>query len=1300
MYAEAEGSSECVGCTIGKHLSVPGGDEDTDCIDCAAGQYSDQRGASDCDEIVGQMPPPTVAVSRDETGKFNSGLRLKLFADIGSSSKIDGAEWTVLEQQSGGSFTPAVVMTSTGTKFSNLVVAANELQGGSTYRFVVQAGSLYGTGSGFVDVIINSAPGGGSLSCAPLEGVAVTTTFQFTVHGWQDEDRPLVYRFRVLDRDSTTMLLNDFTTSESMSALLPAGAEKNDRRLTVAVDAQDSLGTHATTETHLRVRAYMTPANTLLSTAAADLIGASHGNRDTTDQIVTGLSAYLNHDMDELDAQAKVTSSIVFETDIFPLEADSTTRAAFEVDFRQELANILNEQHATLGHQWNTGDIIIESITAPNILVTFWIAGGENAVSLAADALATLQASHTMSVLAAGMTARTSTLSTPQILSPREAHLYEAKRTRDILTDAALNAEGSSARALATFKVIKAITAKPEQLSIGTMDKVTGFVNASEVRLLPVDVVQDAADVVSNLLLASTHQYGADLTLTNAAVPEQAVRRSQFLLDVVDFLGSAMASDLISGEAETTISTDSFDIHVKKSTPAVLAAEKLGGGTVRMPVGVLGDHSGPVSSKIITWNGAGPLFYAADRSPVGASNTTKLQSSVLSVTIEDNSGVVLPVNNAIRDPFVLTLTFNESDSAMLASCAHWNESMQEWIMDGALVFRTAATIDCSFTHLTSFGGFMSPANELASVRELFDVDSWAKNVPGLVIVLSLLITIVVAVAWSWHVYTKSVRRGGRAVLVHEVASTEYGRSLFANTYKHVHRMKQISFKLRTETECGSLLWRVPGDPFARSQRMILVFITLLCGLFFSTLFFQILAEPTCLVAGDDSTCKTYHCPSCYELHGVLDCGEALPSPTEICANYRGTLSSTQAACETRPLSLCRLNGGKVYVDAADGAFCASGVYIKIQEQHVQAGTGDRVNSHCVEHESGLLQMIVSSVFASACTLPVVAVLSKLFDRLREPVERAITGDYHIHLDRSCCGIVKAYLHKHICCKQQVRVSPARLQSQAMHRLERITALGAAVPYLSALSVGITCVVLIALVLVTFNAATTRLWLLSSVMSVFMSWTANTLKMAVVTTICGYLKCKQSRKWREVGNLVRATTRTQLGSTWALDEPELAVEGADNEDHHDDDDGDGDDPEASGGSNAEMFGVAVADRELEALVPLAQAWDSLSPHKHAAAEALGWDETTWNRDHGTHAETNHVGSREDDAVNSRAYETRHAESVLDIPGLNNNPARTVAVAGDIPDPDSSLNLTQLFSAYEQSRTSKKEGDDAWVYQSWT
>ena len=56
--------------------------------------------------------------------------------------------------------------------------------------------------------------------------------------------------------------------------------------------------------------------------------------------------------------------------------------------------------------------------------------------------------------------------------------------------------------------------------------------------------------------------------------------------------------------------------------------------------------------------------------------------------------------------------------------------------------------------------------------------------------------------------------------------------------------------------------------------MILVLLTLLSSLFFSTLFFVQPVTPAC-TSSEEPACsaKSYICPSCYELHGVADCGD-------------------------------------------------------------------------------------------------------------------------------------------------------------------------------------------------------------------------------------------------------------------------------------------------------------------------------------------------------------------------------------------------------------------------------------------
>jgi hypothetical protein len=47
---------------------------------------------------------------------------------------------------------------------------------------------------------------------------------------------------------------------------------------------------------------------------------------------------------------------------------------------------------------------------------------------------------------------------------------------------------------------------------------------------------------------------------------------------------------------------------------------------------------------------------------------------------------------------------------------------------------------------------------------------------------------------------------------------------------------------------------------------------------------------------------------------------------------------------------------------------------------------------CVEHAADLWQLVLSSLFTTACTVPVIAFLDHLFSSLRVPAHRAVQGE--------------------------------------------------------------------------------------------------------------------------------------------------------------------------------------------------------------------------------------------------------------------------------------------------------------------
>ena len=153
-----------------------------------------------------------------------------------------------------------------------------------------------------------------------------------------------------------------------------------------------------------------------------------------------------------------------------------------------------------------------------------------------------------------------------------------------------------------------------------------------------------------------------------------------------------------------------------------------------------------------------------------------------------------------------------------------------------------------------------------------------------------------------------------------------------------------------------------------------------------------------------------------------------------------------------------------------------------------------------------------AIFSSVCTLPLLATLSFLFNRLRQPVERAIVGDW-IKQTKSAwwrfCGRDKSAP------KGRKHLPPQTLAAENPTRLRKKGAAAAVVPYLSAFTVGVGATLLIALVVVTFDQETTTEWLMASTLSVFISWALDPLKLAAVTWFVTHglvhLGCKKRKK---------------------------------------------------------------------------------------------------------------------------------------------------------------------------------------------
>eukprot|EP01051_Picozoa_sp_SAG22_P003493 SAG22_NODE_171_length_16646_cov_6.580528_9_plen_390_part_00 len=369
-----------------------------------------------------------------------------------------------------------------------------------------------------------------------------------------------------------------------------------------------------------------------------------------------------------------------------------------------------------------------------------------------------------------------------------------------------------------------------------------------------------------------------------------------------------------------------------------------------------------------------------------------------------------------------------------------NTTTQQWVNDGVLLATTADNITCAFTHLTDFAAFVGPSNELGTTTELFSVAAWVQNPLGLVVVLSFVGATIMLATYSLAAYVEKRPLQGEHVIPDDVNRSMYARAMLVASYKvhHampkkellVHAKKRAALKMRTRTICGPLLFPLDGDPFSRSQHLMLAFILMLCALFFQVLFYPPLSKPICSVniGSNEKTCVQFVCPDCIGLHAQAKCSEGQISPIRLCEGYSPTTGafSQHDACKTRPFTVCHntttsSSSNNFFDPAAGSGQCVSGTLMTMSATVTNPDTGEQVSTACSAFEQSWNEMFWRAVLTTVCTAPVVGLASMCFHTLRTPVDRAIVGEKR---------------HKLKACMKSTTVSAARLAIEQPHKLER------------------------------------------------------------------------------------------------------------------------------------------------------------------------------------------------------------------------------------------------------------------------
>ena len=177
--------------------------------------------------------------------------------------------------------------------------------------------------------------------------------------------------------------------------------------------------------------------------------------------------------------------------------------------------------------------------------------------------------------------------------------------------------------------------------------------------------------------------------------------------------------------------------------------------------------------------------------------------------------------------------------------------------DGEVVeTKPDGSMTCAFSHLTSFSSFVGPPpkfNRMA-VGGLFSKE-WIKNNPvSAITAFSTLLLSIMTTILSLRIYKN---------LIAEITAEESERKAYEfRTSEFVrHRQlleKEVSWflqawiKLRTEWPLGAFLFGFSGDPYERSQRLLVLWAGILVGMVLTVIFF-VKPDPDCYDKCPDET---------------------------------------------------------------------------------------------------------------------------------------------------------------------------------------------------------------------------------------------------------------------------------------------------------------------------------------------------------------------------------------------------------------------------------------------------------------
>jgi Ca2+-binding EF-hand superfamily protein len=450
----------------------------------------------------------------------------------------------------------------------------------------------------------------------------------------------------------------------------------------------------------------------------------------------------------------------------------------------------------------------------------------------------------------------------------------KAKSVRDKLMDRLLTSvvnpstDWTDSHTSACLAAAVTVTASAEQMSATATDQGLSLLTTMSSKITP-SLASTAASTVSNLMAATEHAHNQTTKGTEspgegrqqkASRDAAASRRSRALVSILDSITISLNAGRLPGEEPATIQTPKFQLeaHVMNShtfeqkEPTRRRLRAAGGvSSLHVSRGALDEFS-IGSAQIINWASTGnPHFWKGERMDAARpwapswNQPVKLATDVFTVSFFNATGGKMNISNLHKSAVVQLQGDSSLPNSSTVHCAFWETKQLRWKVDSIGKLLPDGTIECATTHFTDFAAFAGAPPQFNRLGKLSDLvhNPFGMRVVLFMVSAALLICVVAYLDYGRFIHNATSRK----------SSTRRKFDTRTSSFARISRLKnspavpwssRAFIRMRTMWLPGGCCFAYEGDPYSRSNRLLLFVLHILVLLGVGILFFDGYTECT------------------------------------------------------------------------------------------------------------------------------------------------------------------------------------------------------------------------------------------------------------------------------------------------------------------------------------------------------------------------------------------------------------------------------------------------------------------------